>query len=328
MKKPAVITAMLLFGLPAGVAGLSGPTQAAEFSCRGLAATLVGSPGTTIHGTSGADVIVTNGADRVEADAGDDVICTTNTPPADTTLGQDAITVFAGSGNDVVDRSGDPDPAADSLTSLDDGDDTYLGGPASDAVNSTDSGADTIDTGAGNDLVLTGSINGPAPTGADDVDLGDGDDSFSVAGSRTSVAPELTVTGGAGGDHLDLSALGRGQWIIDAPHQEATRDGARAFGFAEMESYSLGTHNPGASGFRFVGTAANETVSVVRPASRTEPISVRATITSPCWACSTGRRTRRPPTPSREGQGRTPSPSKPSTRTSTSASGVIASTTA
>lgn len=264
MQRSAVIvTAVVITALSGGAAHAVQPVRAAgaePAACRGLPATIVGSPGETVEGTPQADVIVTNGADLVESGAGDDVICTTDTPP-DRGFA-DAIKVLAGAGDDVVDRSGDPDPAASSLTALDEGEDTFVGGPADDAVNSTDAGADTIHTGAGDDSVLTGYYDGWGPTGADVVDLGEGDDSFEVSPRGDSVTPGLSFTGGPGEDDLRISARGAGRWVLDASRREATFRRAHAFEFGEMESYTLYTQTPTIGGFRFVGTGADESVSM------------------------------------------------------------------
>ena len=267
MQKPAILVTAavlaVLAALSAGAASAVPPPHAAgeePATCRGLPATIVGSPGQAVEGTPRADVIVTNGARLVESGAGDDVICTTNTPPDRGYA--DAIKVLSGPGDDVVDRSGDPDPAASSLTFLDDGEDSYVGGPAVDAVNSTDAGADTIDTGAGDDRVSTGYVDGWGPTGADVVDLGEGEDLFSLSASGDNVTPGLTFTGGPGDDNLRISARGAGHWVLDAASREATFRQAPAFEFGEMESYTLYTQSPRTSGFRFVGTDADESVSM------------------------------------------------------------------
>ena len=75
MKRSAVLVAVVvLTALSAGVAQAVQPERAAgeePATCRGLAATIVGSPGETVEGTPHADVIVTNGAEEVEAGAGE-----------------------------------------------------------------------------------------------------------------------------------------------------------------------------------------------------------------------------------------------------------------
>lgn len=264
MQRSAVlVAAVVITALSAGATQAVQPARAAGEEpaiCRGLAATIVGSPGETVQGTAEADVIVTNGAHQVEAGAGDDLVCTTNTPPDRHSL--DRIKVLAGTGDDVVDRSGDPDPAASSLTFLDEGDDIFVGGPAEDHVNSTDAGADTIDTGAGDDEVVTGYLDGWGPTGADVIDLGDGDDHFLVEGPVSHISPDLSISGGAGGDTLQMSISGGGHWVLDAAGAEATFRGADSFGFAEIERYSLYAPDARTSGFRFVGTQADERVGI------------------------------------------------------------------
>jgi hypothetical protein len=64
----------LLVGLPR--------TAAAQESCNGDPATVVGTPGGSVVGTTDRDVVVTNGAASVDTLAGIDVVCVTGALPA------------------------------------------------------------------------------------------------------------------------------------------------------------------------------------------------------------------------------------------------------
>lgn len=102
------------------IAGLLGsallvPTQVANAvgeTCRGEAATIVGSPGDPallgsdgITGTEGRDVVVTNGATKVSTLGGDDVICVT----AGGASSVKRVVIDAGAGDDIVEGTTAPD---------------------------------------------------------------------------------------------------------------------------------------------------------------------------------------------------------------------------
>ena len=77
------------------LAGLTLPGPAvADDTCQGRSATVVGTPGEPLEGTTGNDVIVSNGATTVSALEGNDTICVTGP-----TTG---VTVDAGPGNDLL----------------------------------------------------------------------------------------------------------------------------------------------------------------------------------------------------------------------------------
>jgi hypothetical protein len=256
VKLSAVVLALVCSAIPAAPSSAAGGPV-----CQGLAATITGTPGATVSGTSGADVIVSNGAARVDALGGDDLICTTNTAPR--APFNTAVTVLAGPGDDVVDRTGDLDPSASSVTGLDGGADTYLGNASHEIVNATDVESDVIRTGGGDDLVGDGHVEGgPDLTGDDDVDLGEGNDTFDLRSSSSDgsdIAPGLAVSGGEGRDVLDLTVAGQGTWLLDAPHREATFRGVHAFGFDALERYNVASAQ---GSLRFIGTAADESVQV------------------------------------------------------------------
>ncbi len=93
VRRTTTVTATALLGL-----ALLAPTTASavEETCRGEAATIVGTAG-NVTGTGGDDVIVTSDATRVDALDGDDVVCVrqggTDTGP---------VLVVTGPGDDVV----------------------------------------------------------------------------------------------------------------------------------------------------------------------------------------------------------------------------------
>ena len=114
MPRTTTITAAGLLGL-ALLTPLTSASAAGE-TCRGEAATIVGTPDVSLKGTEGRDVIVSAGAHAVNALGGDDLVCVTG--GTETYLTGDA-------GNDVVDAT-QPGPAK-LVASLGDGDDTFVG---------------------------------------------------------------------------------------------------------------------------------------------------------------------------------------------------------
>ena len=189
---PLVAVAVLALVFPVGDSGRP-PGVAAE-TCRGIAATIVGTPGADLTGTPGPDVVVTNGAATVDTGDGDDLICTTETPATASGAG---VEVDAGVGNDNVDTT-DDGPDAVIATTLGVGDDTYVGGRARDSVDARDEGHDTVATGGGNDFVGTGSHTG---VDEDIVDTGASGDQLLVDGRLGSAAE---VSGGNGRDGLNV----------------------------------------------------------------------------------------------------------------------------
>ena len=114
MRRTTTITAAGLLGL-ALLTPFTSASAAGE-TCRGEAATIVGSQDAALKGTEGRDVIVTAGAHSVNALGGDDLLCVTG--GTETYLTGDA-------GNDVVDAT-QPGPAK-LVASLGDGDDVFVG---------------------------------------------------------------------------------------------------------------------------------------------------------------------------------------------------------
>ena len=141
-----------------GLAGPPPPAPAIAQTCRGMPATIVGTPHQEVNGTAAADVIVTNGARFVYTRGGDDVVCTTSTPLDPRAVA--SVQVETGSGDDVVDTTGDT--SAPSVTYLEGGDDRFYGGDQRDTVIDFDGkGADRVHLGAGSDLFYARSEPSP-----------------------------------------------------------------------------------------------------------------------------------------------------------------------
>ena len=199
-------------------------------TCRGLTATLVGSPDAVLTGTPGPDVVVTNGARSVVTGDGDDVVCTTNTPARSS--GVD-VEVDAGPGDDVVDTTAERgNPVAG--TTLGDGDDAFDGGPPDDSVDARDAGHDTVRTGGGNDFVGTGSGTG---VDADFVDTEASGDQLFVDGT-VSVVSQLS--GGDGRDNLVVNVPSAGRWVFDNRTGEVRHDGVTTWRWAHVEQFFFG----------------------------------------------------------------------------------------
>jgi len=136
-----------------GAAGVApSPEPWPALSCRGRAATVIGTPGSDLlGGTSGDDVIVGRGGnDAIWGHGGRDLICGGD--------GNDYIwggsggdTLWGGDGNDTLYG----DTARDLLYGGDDND-TLWGGDGDDALYGG-SGDDTITAGVGDDLAVAGS---------------------------------------------------------------------------------------------------------------------------------------------------------------------------
>lgn len=202
MRRTTTLTTAGLLGLALlAPATWASPAAAAGETCRGEAATIVGT-GDKITGTEGRDVIVTATAGVVDALGGDDLICV-----APTRVGSNVLPIDAGSGDDVVDTTATP--GGNYVTTvLGPGADTFVGGKASDTVYGgedtdpwIDTERDTIDTGGNGDDVFTGATGS---TNHDVVRLGDGDDQVHVASPE--VGSDTVLDGGGGADGLRLEA--------------------------------------------------------------------------------------------------------------------------
>ena len=124
--------------------------------CKGQRATVVGDPaGGTVTGTRGPDIIVSNGAGRVNALAGDDLICLTGAPP------NGFHRVNADNGSDIVHNS----TALRSIVQMGLGRAVFTGGPATDHVTTAPArsgrGPSRIFTGAGRDVVSVDTVVEP-----------------------------------------------------------------------------------------------------------------------------------------------------------------------
>lgn len=237
--------------------GVSGQALADEYTCHGLTATMVGSVGSTIHGTDDADVIVTNGASEVHAEAGADTICTTNVagPGVD-----EWADVSAGPGDDLVDTTGNE--GVRSFVYLDEGDDVFLGGDEEDIVKSAGwegdpdqaEGADRVTTGAGRDWVTTGGTLA-APDG-DTIDLGPGADELELRGA---IGLDASWTGGTEDDQITIEVLrGSATWVWDNNAGEVTRNGLHAGTMSSFERFNFWSGR--ASHYSFVGGPEREVV--------------------------------------------------------------------
>jgi Ca2+-binding RTX toxin-like protein len=155
MSRTTTLTAAGLLGLALLTpTAWVGPAAAAGESCRGEAATVVGSPGRPLSGTEGRDVVVTSGATSVTTLGGDDLVCVTGERRL-------FVTVDTGAGADLVDGTGAPQQAV--FATLGSGADTFLGGAADDRVtlaypDATSATPDVLSGGGGSDglFVLTG----------------------------------------------------------------------------------------------------------------------------------------------------------------------------
>lgn len=250
MRRTTPLTAAALLGLT--LLGPTTPAQADVPTCRGETASIVGT-GLSLTGTEGRDVIVTGAAGVVEALGGDDLICVVSTGAS-----SNAVTVDAGSGNDVVDAT---TTAANYFvtTALGAGADTFGGGPARDTVyggertaQRTDTETDTITTGAGGDSVNSGSSGS---VNRDVVDTGAGDDSVSVP--SPALGPGASISAGPDSDVLRL-ANDAPDLAIDMVTGTFTTPAATAT-FASFEHPIITT---GAGRLSYRGTSGDDRVTV------------------------------------------------------------------
>jgi Ca2+-binding RTX toxin-like protein len=190
-----------------GASPADGHTDAARQTCRGQAATILGTPGNDdIIGTPKADVIVGgDGNDRIDGGRGNDIICGGRSGLRVSEGESDPQWLSGGPGNDVVvggpgwdalDDSGGSDvliggAGGDILTDYDrragrDDADVLRGGAGADAINGS-RGLDRLYGGAGNDFFRD-------PLGENVFRGGGGDDRFDTG------AGNETIIGGPGAD--------------------------------------------------------------------------------------------------------------------------------
>jgi Ca2+-binding RTX toxin-like protein len=217
----------LLFG-PLLVACLVvpvGPAAAAPPTCEGQAATIVGNRDQTVTGTEGPDVIVTAGAYRVDAGAGDDVICAT---------GDRQVYVDLGPGRDV-----------------------FRGGAApSRVVAESEAGryVDDVVTGASSDAI---EVAGDGMAEDARIDLGGGDQQWLIL-ETTPVHVAVDATRG------EASVAGERRWWWTGPVRRyevvaAARvdfqgtDGPEALVLDDIEDVTPGGHPAGPGAVRMGG---------------------------------------------------------------------------
>ncbi|WP_162799441.1 hypothetical protein [Nocardioides sp. 616] len=248
-------------GLTAVVLGVPTGASAAASTCRGVAATVEGTPGVPLTGTPTADVVVTNGATAVSTLGGDDLVCVTGgTAYVDTATGNDTVDTISAGGAAVQVYLG---PGAD----------RFEGGEGADTVGThgadlvPDEHADVILTGGGNDVVSSGAAGELNP---DTVDLGDGNDRLEVRGATGSQAG--TLSGGSGSDELVLDLSGTATWVINNNLGVARRLGQRRHRWTAFEQFDL---TPTQGAFRFVGSPSNERLDYSEPGgSPVGPVTV------------------------------------------------------
>lgn len=256
--RTTTLTATGLLGL-----AMLGPVPAAHAAgdtCRGEAATIVGTPADPallgsdgVTGTEGRDVVVTNGAAKVSTLGGDDVICVTDGGASSLKR----VTIDSGAGDDVVDGTTAPDWVVQA--ELGEGADRFEGGNAGSFVHGAyrdaapaDTERDVVVGGDGRDGVTSGVVGQPNP---DVVALGAGDDSLIYGG----VAAGGSIDGGAGVDEFLPSALRTpGDTLIDNAAGRMLIDQQVVATWTGLETFWTGTI--GGDDLTFVGTAADETV--------------------------------------------------------------------
>jgi RTX calcium-binding nonapeptide repeat (4 copies) len=236
--------------------GSASPASAADVTCDGLTATMVGTPGGRIFGTPFDDVIVSNGAEYVDGADGNDVICTTGSVPKKNHV----ISISGGRGNNVIDRRGDLDPAVGTQVPRYGDTETFFGGPGADQVSlartTPFAGPVSVQTGDGDDSVFVDHITQFAVPAS--VDTGVGDDMVSV----TDTVTNLQLVGGDGDDTLVAGdASGPGTLRADAAAGVLTFASGRQLPFTGFDTYAFGLANPKTQ-VKFRGSSRREAVEV------------------------------------------------------------------
>lgn len=231
--------------------GVASAAQAKVETCRGIDATLVGTPGLPLNGTEDRDVMVSNGASTVGGYGGDDLVCVTGgTAYVDTAVGSDTVDA-GGSGGAAV------------RVFLGQGPDRFFGGTGQDTVTTSgtvstrDDDDDVVLTYGGNDAVLSGS---PGQPNGDTVDLGDGDDTISFLG--TEALRGGAVAGGTGNDLVAFDLSGTGDWLLDNTRGVGRRGDRNVLNWTSMERFDL---LPTQGRFQFVGSDASEWLDISDP---------------------------------------------------------------
>lgn len=286
---------LLVLALAAPAAGVAAPAAAAAPTCRGLEATIVGTPrADTITGTDRRDVIVAGaGNDRIKGGGGHDVICAGE--GADEVYGGDGDDrlygdldaygtdsfgrvfrrgdlLVPGAGDDQVDPGVDLRPTTPGAATLRD-QVSYANAPAAAVVDLRTNpavvaahGVDTITVAAPIDFVGTpfndvihGTTGGErlAGGGGDDQLYGHGGDDV-LAADRSGFAGNDLVVGGAGADVLSSSVgLDTFQGGPGADSIVSTSPHRLSItGGAGGDTIAI--HVPGETGFRIVGGAGQD----------------------------------------------------------------------
>jgi Ca2+-binding RTX toxin-like protein len=140
MRRTTTLTATAVLGLVLFTPATG--ASAAEETCQGRTATIVGTPGGDVVGTAGDDVIVSYGGWRVDAGDGNDLICLRPV------VSGNVAEVDAGAGDDSVVSEGNRNNA---FTDLGPGRDSFVGGGGEDRIEA--SFDDTIVADAGDDFL-------------------------------------------------------------------------------------------------------------------------------------------------------------------------------
>ena len=258
MRRTTPLAAATVLGLTLALPAPSTAAHAVGETCRGEAATFVGT-GDTLTGTEGRDVIVTGPATRVDALGGNDLVCVTG--PARSNV----LSVVAGAGDDLVDTTA-LGGGTYVTTVLGAGADTYVGGRAGDTAyageqvrtpdggyaGGADTDKDVIDAGEGNDSVLTGAVGTP---NRDVVTLGLGADHLSLGASD--VTSDAVLDGGAGEDGLRLTG-GSGDLTLDMAAGTFTSP----VGTARFTSLEFSSLHVGAGTVTYRGTGGDDDLTV------------------------------------------------------------------
>lgn len=255
MRRTTSLTALLL---GATLLAPTGAAHAAGETCRGEAATIVGTE-RVLQGTEERDVIVTGASTGVLAGAGDDLICVTGSNAS-----SNVVDIDAGPGNDLVDST-----TMARYFYLDavlgDGADTFVGGPESETVVAGATGEpylgapgeseiDLIDTGAGGDSVTSG---GPGLPNPDVVRTGAGDDNVIYAG----VMGAGSVLDAGDGDDLLLPRASGTTFDIDLAARTLGRDSVPEAVFTAFERLSV-SPEPGLGAIEIVGSDDRDVVDI------------------------------------------------------------------
>lgn len=259
MRRTATLTALLI---GASILAPTGAANAAGETCRGEAATIVGT-GEPVVGTEGRDVIVTGTSVKTSGGGGDDLICVTPL------VNFNMFNIDAGPGNDLVDSTALP-VSSYVTASLGDGADTFVGGIADERVAAGAAGSiwvevpaeserDVIDTGEGIDSVVSG---GPGLANDDEVRTGGGGDTVMWSGV---MGPQSVLDTGGDNDLLIARASGT-TFGVDLTQQKLSRNGVVEASFASIERLWINPE-PDLGVVTIVGTEVADQVEVKGPAA-------------------------------------------------------------